>query len=101
MCLPSIQTLPSKRSVRPENSQSSSRAASPGSSTLYGTMEPSELSPKPSEPHSFASLLSMPVIRALCGSGFALSFLVGGFEVLFVLYCYSAIENGGLGLSVC
>ncbi|KIM77976.1 hypothetical protein PILCRDRAFT_794993 [Piloderma croceum F 1598] len=73
--------------------------ANAGSSTLYGTMEPSELSRKLSEPHSFTSLLSKSVIRALCGSGFALNFLAGGFEVVFILYCYSAIEDGGLGLS--
>jgi hypothetical protein len=53
-----------------------------------------------SEPHGFKALLSKPVIRALCGSGFALAFLAGGFEVVFVLYCYSAVENGGLGLPV-
>ena len=63
-------------------------------------MEPSELSRKLSEPHTFTSLMSKSVIRALCGSGFALSFLVGGFEAVFVLYCYSAIEDGGLGLPV-
>ncbi|KIM87578.1 hypothetical protein PILCRDRAFT_815139 [Piloderma croceum F 1598] len=91
------ETLPSKRSVKVEKPQFLSRAAS-ASSTLYGTMEPSELSRKLSEPHSFTSLLSKSVIRALCGSGFALNFLAGGFEVVFVLYCYSAIEDGGLGL---
>jgi len=40
----------------------------------------------------------MPVIRALCGSGFALSFVSGGFDVIFVLYCYSAVKDGGLAL---
>lgn len=42
----------------------------------------------------------MPVIRALCGSGFALSFVSGGFDVIFVLYCYSAVKDGGLALPV-
>jgi hypothetical protein len=46
------------------------------------------------------ALLSKPVIRSLCASGFALSFLAGGFEVVFVLYCFSAVEDGGLGLPV-
>jgi hypothetical protein len=94
-----IQTLPSKRLARVEKSRSSSPPAN-ASSTLYGTMESAELSRKLSEPHSFKSLLSKSVIRALCGSGFALSFLAGGFEVVFVLYCYSAVEDGGLGLPV-
>jgi hypothetical protein len=63
-------------------------------------MDSTEQSRKLSEPHDFMSLLSKSVIRALCGSGFALSFLAGSFEVVFVLYCYSAVEDGGLGLPV-
>lgn len=45
-------------------------------------------------------LLSIPIISNLAGSGFALSFLTTGFEVLFALYSYTAIENGGLGFPV-
>src|SRR5882672_9968506 len=96
-CLSFVQTLPSKRNVRVEKSRSLSSASS-SSSTLFVTMASAELSRKLSEPHGFMSLLSKYVIRALCGSGFALSFLAGGFEVVFVLYCYSAIDDGGLGL---
>jgi len=53
-----------------------------------------------SEPHSMNSLLSKPIIRALCGSAFALSFISSGFDVIFVLYCYSAVKDGGLSLPV-
>jgi hypothetical protein len=54
----------------------------------------------PSEPYGMKALLSKPVIRSICASGFALSFLTEGFEVVFVLYCFSAVEDGGLGLPV-
>lgn len=53
-----------------------------------------------SESFTMRSLLSRPVIRALCGSGFALSFIAQGFDVIFVLYCHSAVKDGGLGLPV-
>ncbi|KAF9532320.1 major facilitator superfamily domain-containing protein [Crepidotus variabilis] len=44
-------------------------------------------------------LLGFPVIRALCFSGFALSFLSTAFDVLFVLFCYSPVLLGGLAFS--
>lgn len=47
-----------------------------------------------------SELLANPIIYALSTSGFALSFLASGFEVLYVLVCYTDIQNGGLGLSV-
>lgn len=50
--------------------------------------------------YDMRSLLSKPIIRALCGSGFALSFVSSGFDVIFVLYCYSAVNDGGLALPV-
>jgi hypothetical protein len=46
-------------------------------------------------------LISVPVIRALSLSGAGLSFTYTAFDVLFVLFCYSPIESGGLALSVC
>ena len=52
--------------------------------------------PKPSA----ISLLRQPVIRALCTSGCALSFVGTAFDVVFVLFCYSPIETGGLAFSV-
>jgi len=42
-------------------------------------------------------LLSIPVIRALNISAFALHFNGTGFDALFVLFCYTPILNGGLG----
>jgi len=46
------------------------------------------------------ALLAIPTVRALTASGFALSFLAGAFDVVFVLFCYSPISTGGLGFPV-
>ncbi|KAI0736958.1 MFS general substrate transporter [Fomitopsis betulina] len=51
---------------------------------------------KPPQPAGIRYLLSIPLIKALCVSGFALAFLNTGFDVTFVLFSYSAIERGGL-----
>lgn len=45
-------------------------------------------------------LLQQPVMRSLCASGCALSFVGTAFDVVFVLFCYSPIETGGLSFSV-
>jgi hypothetical protein len=45
-------------------------------------------------------LLSIPIIRALSISAFALNFNGTSFEVVFALFCYTPIANGGLGFSV-
>jgi hypothetical protein len=37
-----------------------------------------------------------PLVRALCLSGSALSFLASGFDVVFVLFSFSPIASGGL-----
>jgi hypothetical protein len=42
----------------------------------------------------------MPVIRALALSGLALNFITTAFDVVFVLYAYTAVETGGLGFTV-
>ncbi|KAF9058548.1 major facilitator superfamily domain-containing protein [Rhodocollybia butyracea] len=44
-------------------------------------------------------LFSIPIIRALSISAFALNFNRTCFDVLFVLFCYTPIVNGGLGFS--
>ncbi|KAF9061694.1 MFS general substrate transporter [Rhodocollybia butyracea] len=44
-------------------------------------------------------LFSIPVIRALSISAFALHFNGTAFDALFVLFCYTPILNGGLGFS--
>jgi len=54
---------------------------------------------KPAEPASLKALLAIPVIRALCISGFALTFINTGFDVIFVLFCYSPILHGGLAFN--
>lgn len=46
------------------------------------------------------ALLSLPVMRTLCVSGCALSFVGTAFDVVFVLFCYSPIRSGGLSFSV-
>ncbi|KAF8503783.1 MFS general substrate transporter [Russula emetica] len=52
-----------------------------------------------SAPYTFRMLISVPIIRALCLSGAGLSFTYTAFDVIFVLFCYSPIESGGLALS--
>lgn len=49
---------------------------------------------------SASFLLSRPVIRDLCTSGCALSFVGTAFDVVFVLFCYSPVQSGGLSFSV-
>ncbi|KAG6370555.1 major facilitator superfamily domain-containing protein [Boletus reticuloceps] len=50
------------------------------------------------KPASVMELLSIPAIRALTISGFALTFLSLAFDVVFTLFCYTPIDAGGLGL---
>ncbi|TDL27292.1 MFS general substrate transporter [Rickenella mellea] len=50
-------------------------------------------------PHTARSLLRIPVIRSLCASGCALSFIGTAFDVVFVLFCYSPVRTGGLAYS--
>jgi len=53
----------------------------------------------PRKPLTARELLAFPSIRALCTSGLALSFICTSFEVVFVLFCYSPIQKGGLAFS--
>ncbi|KII88700.1 hypothetical protein PLICRDRAFT_110564 [Plicaturopsis crispa FD-325 SS-3] len=84
------ETLPSKRSTKSEKKKSPS---------LYGSVEDSNTTVVRSEPANFKSLLSIPAIFALSASGAALSFICTGFDVVFVLFCYSPVHAGGLGFS--
>jgi hypothetical protein len=52
------------------------------------------------QPRNTRELFSVPIIRALCLSGCALSFISTSFDVVFVLFCFSPIDLGGLGFSV-
>ncbi|KAI0336417.1 MFS general substrate transporter [Cubamyces sp. BRFM 1775] len=54
---------------------------------------------KPSEPASVQQLLKIPVVRALCLSGAGLSFIATGFDVTFVLFCYTSLPQGGLAFN--
>jgi hypothetical protein len=48
----------------------------------------------------FLHLFGQPHIRAVLGSGFMLSFMAVGFDVVFVLYSYTSVSLGGMGRSV-
>lgn len=86
-----LQTLPSKRLAR----QQSITSLQQSTTSLY-----TDISPRHSEQLGVKALLASPAMFALCWSGFALSFLAAGFEVIFVLYSYTAVQNGGLGFPV-
>lgn len=84
------QTLPSKRRHGSEKNISSSYGATdhaPQASVVEAALGVREL-------------LKIPVIRSLCASGFALSFIGTAFDVIFVLFCYSPIDAGGLNFTV-
>jgi hypothetical protein len=74
-----LQTLPSKQKRACAGTHASSASA---------------------EPVSVKALLSIPAIRALTISGFALTFLSLAFDVVFTLFCYTPVDAGGLGLEV-
>ncbi|KAF4608969.1 hypothetical protein EYR40_001322 [Pleurotus pulmonarius] len=48
---------------------------------------------------SIPKLLRTPVIQRLCVSGCAMNFVTTAFDVVFVLFCYTPIESGGLSFS--
>ncbi|KAJ6608577.1 major facilitator superfamily domain-containing protein [Mycena sp. CBHHK59/15] len=73
------ETLPSKRK-RPTEATDQPTIPSPS----VGAME----------------LLSIPMMRALTASAFALGFIGTAFDVVFVLFCYTPIKAGGLSFSV-
>lgn len=52
------------------------------------------------QPQNTRELFCVPIIRAICLSGCALSFISTSFDVVFVLFCFSPIDLGGLGFSV-
>ncbi|KAK1218246.1 hypothetical protein PQX77_014619 [Marasmius sp. AFHP31] len=83
------ETLPSKR---PPSIHQVDKAQTPC------LPEGAEVSPGP-ETTGVRSLLSVPSIWALSMSSFALSFNATAFDVLFVVFCYSPIQRGGLGFS--
>ncbi|KZP18281.1 MFS general substrate transporter [Athelia psychrophila] len=66
---------------------------------LWDEAEASEEMYAPPESHSIRQILSNPAILALSGSGFALSILCRGFEIILVLYSFSPIDDGGLSFT--
>ncbi|KAI6126249.1 major facilitator superfamily domain-containing protein [Pisolithus croceorrhizus] len=50
-------------------------------------------------PMGVKEVLACPAISALVSSGFSLSFVHTSFDVVFVLFCYSALHSGGLAFS--
>lgn len=52
------------------------------------------------KPLSTKELLANQMIRCLCTSACFLSFVTTAFDVVFVLFCYTPIQKGGLGLQV-
>lgn len=52
------------------------------------------------QPQNTRELFCVPIIRAICLSGCALSFISTSFDVVFVLFCFSPVDLGGLGFSV-
>ncbi|RDB21308.1 Efflux pump azaL [Hypsizygus marmoreus] len=84
------ETLPSKRRNNTEKS-----IPAPGYGATGGQAD--MLASPPST--SIATLLSIPIIRALSTSGCALCFIATAFDVVFVLFCYSPIQTGGLAFS--
>ncbi|KAG9308879.1 major facilitator superfamily domain-containing protein [Chiua virens] len=81
------ETLPSKR-----------KDGHSGARTLSAAESHNNADSSYAENTSVMALLSIPAIRALTISGFALSFLNLSFDVVFTLFCYTPLDAGGLGL---
>ncbi|KAF9228644.1 MFS general substrate transporter [Gyrodon lividus] len=85
------ETLPSKRK------QSNEKCLSPASDSPQSMDLPAGLAPE--KPMGMRQLLTLPIMSALSMSGFALSFLATSFDAVFVLFCYSPVQSGGLAFS--
>ena len=69
-------------------------------SISYGVTESRDQVLSLEAPPTVRELLRLPLMRAVCISGCALSFVGSAFDVVFVLFCYSSVKMGGLGFSV-
>ncbi|PPQ70882.1 putative Psilocybin Transporter (PsiT) [Gymnopilus dilepis] len=104
------ETLPSKVKQEKAERRKSSCSTSSDSSTLYGatdscrglsepgSVEAEEEEESDARPKGIKALVKDPSIRAIMGSGTFLMFLYTSFDVLFSLYCFTAVEDGGVGL---
>ena len=95
---PPSQTLPAKRGAR----KGAIRIAPDEESPVSPVRAPRDDDPFVSgtKPLSVWTLLSMPVIRMVCGASGALAYVAGSFNTVFVLQAYTPLEDGGLALSV-
>jgi len=80
------ETLPSKKAQLQKQ---------PKKAKSYGSVP---VAP-PVAPLSARELFAIPFLRSLIVSGFALSFVSGAFETVFVLFAYTPIEVGGLAFN--
>ncbi|KAF8840974.1 MFS general substrate transporter [Paxillus ammoniavirescens] len=85
------ETLPSKRK------QSNEKCLSPATDNTQSMHPPPSSAPEKSM--GARQLLALPIMSALSMSGFALSFIATSFDVVFVLFCYSPVQSGGLAFS--
>ena len=86
------QTLPSKvRAAKKRADKDRSGSATPVD--VAGEADDAESD----KPLGMRALLADPAMRALVTSNAGLSFLCTGYEVVFVLYAYTAVPLGGLG----
>jgi hypothetical protein len=112
------QTLPSKRKWKPSSvsisnsshshshstktkTKTKTTALNDSSSSVIGSTDRD--GPRDtisSKPPSMRELLTLPIIRSLCISGSALTFVHTAFDCVFVLFCYTPINTGGLAFTV-
>ncbi|KAG2158160.1 major facilitator superfamily domain-containing protein [Suillus bovinus] len=83
------ETLPSKRNGK--------KSGSPNTSTNDDSVTTAPALPE--KPFGVSKLLLIPIMSSLAVSGFMLSCLATSFDVVFVLFCYTPIELGGLAFS--
>ncbi|KAH7889900.1 major facilitator superfamily domain-containing protein [Phlebopus sp. FC_14] len=84
------ESLPSKRRKNYEKASSETNVVTHLDTVSREVVE---------EPMSVRNLLALPIMSALAMSGFALSFVATSFDVVFVLFCYSPVQSGGLAFS--
>jgi hypothetical protein len=108
------QTLPSKRKWKPSSVSVSNSSHShstktktkttalkdSNSSVIGSTDRDGPRDTISSKPPSMRELLTLPIIRSLCISGSALTFVHTAFDCVFVLFCYTPINTGGLAFTV-
>ncbi|KAG9225985.1 hypothetical protein CCMSSC00406_0009082 [Pleurotus cornucopiae] len=65
----------------------------------FGSNHDSRTPPTYTKSPSIRKLLRNPIIQCLCISGCAMNFVTTAFDVVFVLFCYTPVESGGLSFS--